>query len=70
MKGTTFTKYKQFVDNCFKILPRQALHAKTLGFEHPTTGKFMRFESDIPDDIKQCLEKWRNYAVNSIREEQ
>ncbi len=70
LKGTTFTKYKQFVDNCFKILPRQALHAKTLGFEHPTTGKFMRFESDIPDDIKQCLEKWRNYAVNSIREEQ
>ena len=70
LKGTTFTKYKQFVDNCFKLLPRQALHAKTLGFEHPTTGKFMRFESDIPDDIKQCLEKWRNYAVNSIREEQ
>ena len=48
LKGTTFTKYKQFVDNCFKILPRQALHAKTLGFEHPTTGEFMRFETPVP----------------------
>jgi 23S rRNA pseudouridine1911/1915/1917 synthase len=64
LKGTTFTKYKQFVDNCFKVLPRQALHAKTLGFEHPTTGEFMRFESDIPEDIQNCLEKWRTYTVN------
>lgn len=62
LKGTTYTKYKQFVSNCFKILPRQALHAKTLGFEHPRTGKWMRFESDIPDDMQQCIEKWRNYA--------
>ncbi|MDN3494086.1 RluA family pseudouridine synthase [Winogradskyella bathintestinalis] len=62
LKGTTFTKYKQFVDNCFKILPRQALHAKTLGFVHPTTGKFMKFESEIPDDIQQCIDKWRHYA--------
>jgi len=62
LKGTTFTKYKQFVDNCFKILPRQALHAKTLGFVHPTTGEFMKFESDIPKDIAQCVEKWRHYA--------
>ena len=62
LKGTTYTKYKQFVSNCFKILPRQALHAKTLGFEHPTTGKWIRFESDIPDDMQQCIEKWRNYA--------
>ncbi|MEH1009087.1 RluA family pseudouridine synthase [Winogradskyella sp. ECml5-4] len=62
LKGTTFTKYKQFVDNCFKILPRQALHAKTLGFVHPTTGEFMRFESEIPEDIAQCVEKWRHYA--------
>ncbi|REG87555.1 RluA family pseudouridine synthase [Winogradskyella sediminis] len=62
LKGTTFTKYKQFVDNCFKILPRQALHAKTLGFVHPTTGEFMKFESDIPEDIAQCVEKWRHYA--------
>ncbi len=62
LKGTTFTKYKQFVDNCFKILPRQALHAKTLGFEHPTTGEFMRFESEVPEDIAECIEKWRHYA--------
>jgi 23S rRNA pseudouridine1911/1915/1917 synthase len=62
LKGTTFTKYKQFVDNCFKILPRQALHAKTLGFEHPTTGEFMRFQSEVPEDIAECIEKWRHYA--------
>lgn len=62
LKGTTFTKYKQFVDNCFKILPRQALHARTLGFIHPTTGKFLKFESEIPEDIAQCIEKWRHYA--------
>jgi len=62
LKGTTFTKYKQFVDNCFKVLPRQALHARTLGFEHPKTGEFMRFTSEIPDDMQQCVEKWRNYA--------
>jgi len=64
LKGTTFTKYKQFVDNCFKILPRQALHAKTLGFEHPTTKKWMQFDSEIPEDIQLCLDKWRNYTVN------
>lgn len=64
LKGTTFTKYKQFVDNCFKVLPRQALHAKTLGFMHPTTKEFMRFDSELPQDIEQCLEKWRNYTVN------
>lgn len=62
LKGTTFTKYKQFVDNCFKILPRQALHAKTLGFVHPKTGEFLRFTSEIPEDMQQCIEKWRNYA--------
>ncbi|MBC3847333.1 RluA family pseudouridine synthase [Winogradskyella echinorum] len=62
LKGTTFTKYKQFVDNCFKVLPRQALHARTLGFVHPTTGKFLKFESEIPEDIAQCIEKWRHYA--------
>jgi 23S rRNA pseudouridine1911/1915/1917 synthase len=62
LKGTTFTKYKQFVENCFKVLPRQALHAKTLGFEHPVTGVFMRFDSQIPDDMRQCIEKWRTYA--------
>ncbi|MBV1923461.1 MAG: RluA family pseudouridine synthase [Flavobacteriaceae bacterium] len=65
LKGTTFSKYKQFVDNCFKVLPRQALHARTLGFIHPTTGEMMRFESPIPQDIEQCIEKWMNYAKNS-----
>ena len=65
LKGTTFTKYKQFVENCFKVLPRQALHAKTLGFTHPTTGEFMQFDSPIPEDIKNCLEKWRTYTLNS-----
>lgn len=62
LKGTTFTKYKQFVENCFKVLPRQALHAKTLGFEHPTTGEFLRFTSEIPQDMVECIEKWRNYS--------
>ena len=62
LKGTTFTKYKQFVDNAFKILPRQALHAKTLGFEHPETGEKMRFESEIPKDMTDCIAKWRRYA--------
>lgn len=66
LKGTTFTKYKQFVDNCFKILPRQALHAKTLGFEHPTTGEFMRFETPVPEDIQKCIEKWRGYTKNQL----
>jgi 23S rRNA pseudouridine1911/1915/1917 synthase len=65
LKGTTFTKYKQFVDNCFKILPRQALHAKTLAFEHPVTKEWMEFNSDIPSDISDCIERWRNYAKNS-----
>ncbi|WP_223552175.1 RluA family pseudouridine synthase [Aestuariivivens sp. NBU2969] len=62
LKGTTFTKYKQFVENCFKVLPRQALHAKTLGFKHPKSGEFMRFDTPIPDDMQQCIEKWRAYA--------
>lgn len=62
LKGTTFTKYKQFVENAFKILPRQALHAKTLGFVHPVTGKMMQFNSDLPKDMLDCIDKWRNYA--------
>jgi len=62
LKGTTFTKYKQFVDNCFKVLPRQALHAKTLGFTHPKTGEFLRFDTEIPDDMQECIEKWRTYS--------
>jgi len=64
LKGTTYTKYKQFVDNCFKILPRQALHAKTLGFTHPITKKYMSFDSELPEDMVQVLEKWRNYTLN------
>ncbi len=64
LKGTTFTKYKQFVDNCFKVLPRQALHAKTLGFDHPTKKEFLRFESELPQDMIDCIEKWRNYTIN------
>ena len=64
LKGTTYTKYKQFVDNCFKILPRQALHAKTLGFEHPESKEILFFNSELPDDMKNCLEKWRNYTAH------
>ena len=62
LKGTTFTKYKQFIDNCFKVLPRQALHAKTLGFIHPTSGEMMRFDTELPQDMRDCIEKWRNYS--------
>ncbi len=59
VKGTNFTRYKQFVENCFKILPRQALHAKTLGFIHPTTKKKMLFDSELPQDMTEVIEKWR-----------
>ena len=62
LKGTTFSKYKQFVENTFKVLPRQALHAKTLGFEHPSTGQFMEFDSPIPGDMQQAIDRWRRYA--------
>ncbi len=61
LKGTTFTKYQQFIKNCFKILPRQALHAKSLVFDHPVTGKRLSFDSDLPDDMQQVIEKWRKY---------
>ncbi len=69
LKGTTFTKYKQFVHNCFKILPRHALHAKSLGFIHPLTGQEMFFDSDLPDDMQKLLVKWRKYIVNREIEE-
>ena len=65
IKGTIFTKYKQLVENCFKILPRQALHAQSLGFNHPRTNKQMKFESQLPEDISLCLEKWKNYSKNN-----
>ncbi len=61
LKGTKFSKYKSFVDNCFKILPRQALHAKSLGFIHPVTKKPVQFNSELPDDFTQLIEKWENY---------
>ena len=64
LKGTTFTKYKQFVQNCFKICTRQALHAKSLGFEHPTTKKEVFFDSDLADDMQELIEKWRKYATH------
>ena len=61
LKGTTFSKYKQFIDNCFKIMPRHALHAKELGFVHPTTGEQMMFVSELPDDMRSVLDKWHTY---------
>ncbi len=64
LKGTTFTKYRQFVQNCFDICPRQALHAKSLGFAHPITGKQMDFDSEWPDDFSRLVEKWRSYIAN------
>jgi len=63
LKGTTFTKYQQFVRNCFEMLPRQALHARTLSFDHPVTGKRLYFESPIPPDMVAVIEKWRGYIV-------
>ena len=62
VKGTVYSKYKQFVDNCFAICPRQALHAKTLGFTHPTTGEEIFFETELPEDMHQVIEKWRGYV--------
>ena len=64
LRGTTFTKYKQFVSNCFAMIPRQALHAQMLGFVHPTTGKEMMFESELPEDLSNVIVKWRNYLSN------
>jgi 23S rRNA pseudouridine1911/1915/1917 synthase len=66
LRGTTFTKYKQFVQNCFKLLPRQALHAKTLGFEHPVTGEKMLFDSELPEDMTVVIKKWENYIATEM----
>jgi 23S rRNA pseudouridine1911/1915/1917 synthase len=63
VKGTMFSKYKQFVDNCFKIIPRQALHAKSLGFVHPATGERMFFDSELPTDFVEVLDKWDKYVM-------
>lgn len=62
LRGTTFAKYQQFIRNCFTILPRQALHAKSLSFDHPVTGKRLSFDSELPDDMNQVIEKWRDYT--------
>lgn len=66
VKGTVFPKYKQFVENCFKILPRQALHAKELGFIHPVSGEKMMFDSEIPSDLQTVIDKWRIYVSGKI----
>ena len=65
VKGTSFSKYKQFVDNCFKLLPGQALHAKSLGFTHPKSGENLVFDSELPENFLQLLDKWRRYAISS-----
>lgn len=70
LRGTTFTKYKQFVKNCFEMIPRQALHAQTLGFVHPATGEEMLFESPLPEDLAAVIVKWRNYLSNRTTLEQ
>ena len=62
LKGTQFSKYKSFVDNCFKTIPRQALHAKSLGFQHPVTGELLQFDSELPEDMKAAIEKWEHYV--------
>ena len=69
LKGTTFTKYRQFIQNCFKVCPRHALHAKTLAFTHPTTKKAMFFNSDLPGDMQELIEKWRHYAKHKMYQE-
>ena len=70
LKGPLYAKYKQFIDNCFELLPRQALHAKTLGFIHPRTGKLIRFDSEIPADMEALIAKWRKYVgVRALEEE-
>ncbi|MCB0514767.1 MAG: RluA family pseudouridine synthase [Bacteroidetes bacterium] len=64
VKGTIYSKYKQFVENCFSLLPRQALHARALGFVHPRTGEYLQFEADMPEDMQTVIDKWRNYMQN------
>lgn len=70
LKGTTFSKYRQFIQNCFKLLPRQALHAKSLGFTHPITGKQLFFDSPLPEDMQAVIDKWRNYSQHKKYEEE
>jgi 23S rRNA pseudouridine1911/1915/1917 synthase len=70
LKGTTFTKYKQFVNNCFQIMPRHGLHAKTLGFKHPVNGENMFFDSELAPDMMQVIEKWRNYSIHKALDDE
>ena len=70
LRGNTSSSYKQFVKNCFEVCPRQALHARTLGFTHPRTGEFMSFDSELPDDMKALIEKWRSYSNGHIEQEE
>ena len=67
LRGTTFSKYKQFVQNCFKIMPRHALHAKSLGFHHPKNDEWMKFDSDLPSDLSAVIDRWRNYTEQRIQ---
>tara|TARA_B100001093_G_C26841719_1_gene1020870 strand:- start:1204 stop:2265 length:1062 start_codon:yes stop_codon:yes gene_type:complete len=67
LRGTTFSKYKQFVQNCFKVMPRQALHAKSLGFKHPKNEEWVQFDSDMPQDFSDVLERWRNYTKQRLQ---
>ena len=66
LKGTRFSKYTQFIKNCFKLLPRQALHAKSLGFIHPKIGKKVYFDSELPEDFKNLIKKWRAYSNSNL----
>ena len=68
VKGTVYTKYRQFVENCFKIIPRQALHAKSLGFTHPVTGKHIYYEVDLPEDFQQVVDKWKTYFSYTLKQ--
>ena len=69
LKGTTFAKYKQFVENCFALLPRHALHAKSLGFNHPVSGKYLHYDSELPEDMKTVIAKWKAYSNTKSLEE-
>lgn len=68
LKGTTFSKYRRFIENCFELMPRQALHAQTLGFVHPTTRKYINFEAPLPTDFEAVLQKWRKYIAGTVEQ--
>ena len=70
LKGTTFNSYRQFIENCFTTIPRQSLHAATLGFDHPVTGKKLFFECPLPEDFRSVLEKWRGYTSSRVKTEE